>query len=502
MTAGLNQQVARFCQKHRLLAPDDSVVVAVSGGPDSLCLLHLLTTLAPEFGLTLIVAHLNHGLRGPAAQADETFVCDLAAAWGLPVQSESCNVPVLAAAHKLSVEEAARQARYAFLWRVAVAAGAAKIAVGHHADDQAETVLMHLLRGAGLAGLRGILPAVPVAGLRLPPALTPPPGHVTPQIIRPLLNTSRADIEAYCRDHGLQFRQDASNQDTTYFRNRLRHELLPYLESYNPGIRRILQRMAQVAAAEADLLNTMLAEAWPGVVLNETAEQIEFKRSAWLKLPPALQRSTLRRAVERLRHSLRDLSFEHIESALDLIHAGQTGSQATLLQGLQVNLAYDAFTVGEVNPAPAFTTPYLLPGQTLPVQLPGLTPLPECGWRLRATLLSPAQTPPERLAAAGPWEVYLDAAVVGPQPVLRTRQPGDLFCPFGLGGHQKKVNEFMIDQKIPAARRGHMPLLAANDRVLWVCGYRPDERGRVTAASRQVIHFIFEKQVGLTQLAR
>jgi tRNA(Ile)-lysidine synthase len=201
--------------RHRL-------VVAVSGGPDSLALLHLLSRRELHPAANLVVGHLNHQLR-PSAAADATFVAETAAAWGLECHTESVDVAGLARRDGLSLEEAGRGARYQFLARLAHAVGAAHVAAGHNADDQAETVLMHFLRGAGLSGLRGMRPAGPLPG---DPAIT---------LLRPFLTTGRAEIEAYCQEHGLAPLTDASNTDTTYFRNRLRHELLPYLAGYNPG---------------------------------------------------------------------------------------------------------------------------------------------------------------------------------------------------------------------------------------------------------------------------
>ena len=231
--------VRRYAERYALWSDGESVVVGVSGGPDSLCLLHLLRRLAPESHLTLHVAHLNHGLRGAEAEADAQAVAELAAGWGLPYTIGRADVPSLAAETRASIEEAARQARYDFLQGVARAAGAGTIAVGHNADDQAETVLMHFLRGSGLAGLRGMLPRTALGQGFL---------------ISPLLETPRDRVEAYCAAHGLQPRRDLSNADTTIYRNRLRHELLPLLEGYNPAIRQVLGHTAGVLAGDHEVV--------------------------------------------------------------------------------------------------------------------------------------------------------------------------------------------------------------------------------------------------------
>ena len=245
----------RFITRHDLLPRGSPVIVGVSGGADSLCLLHALHALAPDNEWRLHVAHLNHQLRGAEAQADADFVRDIAQHWGLPYTIESRDVAAFARHHKLSLEEAARQVRYGFLLDVAQAQHSDVIAVAHNADDQTESVLMHLLRGSGLAGLRGMLPKMRLEEYRI---LHPQSAIQNPKskiyLVRPLLEIPRSAIDEYCQQHDLHPRVDATNADTTYFRNRLRHELLPTLETYNPNIRSILRRTADVIAAEYEIL--------------------------------------------------------------------------------------------------------------------------------------------------------------------------------------------------------------------------------------------------------
>ena len=494
MTSRVTARVAEFCRKQALIQQGDKIVIGVSGGPDSLCLLHLLiNNLQAELALKLTIAHLNHQLRGVEAEADAAYVRDQAARWRVPLREKTSPVAVLAAQRKQSLEETARQVRYAFLWQVAAEVGAAKIAVGHNADDQVETVLMHFLRGTGLAGLRGMLPKVDIADLRLHPADQPARTATAPQLIRPLLEISRQEIEAYCQEHSLTPRQDYSNQDTTLFRNRLRHELLPYLENYNPNIRQVLQHTAQVVTADSEILEEQLRRNWDSVVKSESPQKIEFDLPQWLALPLALKRSTLRRAIQNLRRSLRDVNFEHIENAIAIVEQGGTGAKATLPQGLILTVSYDCFTIGPEHTPPElsrFDWPYLATNQRLPLNLPGVTALPHSNWQLKATLQS--KVDPSRLNQVGDWEAYLDADIVGEVAILRPRQPGDIFYPLGLAGRRQKINEYMINQKIPAEQRHFIPLLVAQHEVLWVCGYRPDERARIWPDTQRVLHLKFE----------
>lgn len=495
MRVDVAQQVRGFCQEHSLLSRKDHVVVGVSGGFDSLCLLHLLKSFSASLDLTLTVAHLNHQLRAGEAQHDEDFVRDVAVRWQLPVIVERQPVAELAAQRKQSIEEMARQVRYDFLYRVALEVRANKLAVGHNADDQVETVLMHFIRGAGLNGLRGMLPLTEIDYLHLVDD-TPAPDMPAPKLIRPLLETWRTEIEAYCLAQHLSPRLDLSNTDTTYFRNRLRHELIPYLETYNPNIKQVLGRTAKVVAAEVELLDKQVEQAWQAVVKNLFPGRIVFDLPAWSGLSLALKRATLRRAVQHLCHSLRDISFEHVEQAMEIIDRGETGAKATLPQGLTLTVSYQAFTVAaeEASAGPGDDMPGLAGDRAVQVTVPGTTPLPHTSWQLLAELAPSGAVPRWEAGQIDPWEAYLDADRVGSAPVLRPRRPGDTFQPLGLGGHRKKVNEFMIDEKIPASQRDHVPLLAAGDQILWICGYRLGERACIRPGTKRILHLRFERR--------
>jgi tRNA(Ile)-lysidine synthase len=485
----LFDQVRRAIEQSNLLSPGETVVVGVSGGPDSLCLLHVLCRLRTEYDLSLHVAHLHHGLRGADADADAEFVRALAVDWHLPCTVERLDVPALAREHGLAFEEAARRARYAFLSRVAAEVGALTIAVGHNADDQAETVLMHFIRGSGLTGQRGMLPKTPLTDYRL---LEFPnsqlPNSLTPNLIRPLLTIPRADIEAYCAAHGLHPRFDRSNLDTTYFRNWLRHEVIPLLEGHNPNLREVLRRSAEVMAGDYALLRSLLEETWPRVVLEEGAG-IVFDLEAWRALPLGLQRSTLREAIHRLRRSLRNINFVHVEDAVRLARDGTTGQQATLPQGLMLTVGYDRLTLADADaPAALPDWPLLEPGvDPLPVRVPGETPLPGLDWVLHAELLDRAALPAGWQTNADPWRVYLDAQAAAGGLWLRTRLPGDRFQPLGMEGRSVKLADFLTNQKVPQPARDRLPLLVGAAGILWVGGQRLDERCAVQSFTQSVL---------------
>ncbi len=445
------QSVRETIHRYGLTSPDDTLVVGVSGGPDSLCLLHTLQRLAPELGIALHVAHLNHGLRGADADDDSAFVADTARAWDLPVTVARADVASLAAQPGISTEEAARNARYSFLSRLAAELGAAAVAVGHNADDQAETVLMHFLRGSGLAGLRGMLPASPL--------LSNASSQAPLTLIRPLLFAPRADILAYCDEHDLKPRFDRSNEDTTFFRNRLRHELLPLLESYNPQIRRVLGATAAVAAADYDLLHTTTVTAFDALAQTTASNAIVFDLATWRAQPLALQRGLLRGAVQRLRGDLHNIGFVHVEQAVWTLRSGNAGARMTLPAGLEAVLGYTHFAVGETGvEIPVEGAPQLLVER---VRLHDASALAAAlpGWQVETRLLSPEKLPAGWLDNSDPWLAFLDADALGADPALRVRRAGDRFQPLGMAGSSKLLAEFFTNVRTPS--RGTRPLATA-----------------------------------------
>ena len=477
---------------HGLLRRGEPVVVGVSGGADSLCLLHLLCRLTSEYELSLHVAHLNHCLRGDESDADADFVREVATDWGLPCTVERVQVLSVAEQHGLSVEEAARRARYSFLGRVAQVVGSRRVAVGHNADDQAETILMHWLRGSGLAGLRGMLPSISLAEYRLFEGSTP--SHVAEVcLVRPLLEVTREQIESYCEHYGLEARFDRSNLDTTYFRNWLRHEVLPLLATHNPNVKEVLRRSAQVIADDYALLRSLLAESWPGLVLEDAPERIVFDLERWRALPTSLQRSTIREAVHRLRYSLRDISFLHVENAMRVARNGATGDRSTLPDGLMLAVAYDRMLIGEAPVLPRTPDWPLLPAgsQGLAVRVPGRTELPGSEWVLETQLLEATHLSAAWASNPVPWTEVLDAELAGRDLWLRTRAPGDQFHPLGMQGHTVKLGDFLTNEKVPRHVRDCLPLLVREQAIVWVCGLRLDERFRVRDQTTQVLALAF-----------
>lgn len=443
----LLKKVQKTITRFGMLSPGERVVVAVSGGPDSMVLLHLLCLLQEPLALRLHVAHLDHGLRGEEGERDAEFVKGWAERWGLPSTIGRVEVRKT----KGSLQEAARRARYRFLEEVAKKVGASRIALGHTQDDLAETVLINLMRGAGLKGLAGIPPAW------------------EGWIIRPLIETSRQEVLAYAESQGVPFVVDASNLSGRYLRNRIRLKLLPTLAGYNPRIVETLARAALILREEDAYLST-LAEAALSSLLK--GEEMALPIPALQGLPPALKRRVLREAFFRV--SGLSLSWGKTLALEGLL---QAPSGRLSLPGGVVALREGGRLIFARKEAPeGVEAVYRLSGTDK-------AELPAFGLRLHFTLL-----PKEAcdLTAASPFCAFFNAEKMQGPLCVRAWWPGDRFFPLGLGG-SKKLQDFFVDLKIPRWRRCSIPLLLSGDQIAWVVGMRIDDRFKVTQETREVL---------------
>jgi tRNA(Ile)-lysidine synthase len=491
----LLERVEAYIEEHALLPESGEVVVAVSGGANSLCLLHVLHRLCGPgkrfAGVRLRVAHLNHRLRQEAGTEAE-FVARVASEWGLPVTIGEVDVPALARREGRSLEEAAREARYRFLRQVA---RGQPIAVAHHADDQVETLLLHLLRGGGLTGMVGMQPR-------------------QQDILRPLLTVTHAETVTYCREHGLATLEDASNADPRFLRNRVRHELLPLLESFNPGIRATLLRNAEVAQVDVQWIEQQVSDYWPQVVLAEQDQGITLDVKQLLALPLSLQRHLLRRVTARLCGGQSPLELRHYRLIEQLLQResvpgqaqAETGKVLDLPCGLRLVSHFRTATFERLSQQNArkemADAPAVPPSVHLPV--PGRVAVPGTAFMAVAeTLPDELLTTVREALAREDWAtvwrllpstrytVYIDADSAGSSLMVRTRRAGDRIRPPGMA-HEKKIKDMLIDRHIPRAERDRIPLFFSSSHCLWLAGIALDDRVRLTRDTRHILRLSIE----------
>ena len=424
------QQVAATISRHNMLAPDGRVVVAVSGGPDSVCLLHVLR----ELKIRVVgIAHVNHKLRGEDSEADERFVGAMAREMELPFHS------TVALCGEGNLEQTARRARRAFFQDLIGRGLADRIALGHTRDDQAETVLFRMLRGSGLAGLAGILP-VTAEGL-----------------IRPLLGVTREEVQAFLRERGIPWRDDSSNQETRFARNRIRHELLPSLKGdWNPRLVEGLAHMADLAYEEERW--------WAGAIaglakelLRVSTGAVEISTKELARLPRATARRLTRHAIRQVKGSLHGVQFSHIENVLELPEAGGKAQ----LPGVHAIRSFDWLRLAVPGQAPQNP----LDGE---VAVPGSRLAPDGNSMICLDLIRVRQ----RADACATLRSELYFAAIPERLVLRGWKPGDRYCPVGHT-HDRKLKELFQRERIPSWRRPFWPILCCGDKILWARDFGP-----------------------------
>ncbi len=454
-----------------LLKPTSVITAALSGGADSLALFLALHDLADKHGFKLRAAHINHGLRLAESDADAEFVAGICAQLGVPLALDKVDVAGMRARRRLSWEQAARIARYDFLTRVAMETGSSALALGHTSDDQAETVLLHLLRGTGIRGLKGMLP---LSNWRT--------AHGSATLVRPLLNVSRQETEAYCLEHGLIPRLDSSNLEERFTRNRIRRKLIPHLEEFNPSVKKSLLRLARTVAQDVAYLEQQAASAWSSLAVVEP-DGIRLDRHAFKALHPSLQAHVLHRAYAQTAGEASDLSMAQIEAMKELAGKG-AGRSLSLHGGVRFGTSYEEILLTE-KPASLSSRP--LDETTLRVH--GETRAGD--WRVAVRLLEGRNRPPD-MKHDNPYCAYLSLNALGEELKVRSRLPGDRFQPLGLP-YEKSLKEFMIDAHIPKSHRKGTPLLMANNRVAWVVGWRIADWARVTPETEVVLEVSFHK---------
>ena len=441
---------------------DRTILAAVSGGPDSMAMLHMLKALGDELGFPVIAAHVNHKLRGAEADAEAELVRRTAESWGVPCVVGEIDMPAHLARTGGNAQAAARRLRYEFLRRAALERGAPVLATAHHADDQAETVLMRLMHGTGPGGLAGIAEHRVEEGLEL---------------IRPLLRISKAEILQYCERNGVPYATDSSNLNTRYFRNAVRLEVLPFLERYSPAVRSSLARLAEIAAAEDDYLQRAAREAFATLVRPE-GDGWAADRRGFCKLHLALQRRLIKLILNCLANRGIPVDFDRVEDILAAAVAdAPTVTRMDLGGGAVWLREYDRMVFASAAEA-ATTFCHVVPFPDTEIEVP------EAGLVFRFQTL-PA--PVEGDFGGDRRTAWFDLSELKFPLRLRSREKGDRMEPFGLGG-SKKVQDIFVDAKIPRSRRDRTPLLADGDgRILWIPGVCRSRHAPVAAGTARVL---------------
>jgi len=467
----ISERILSSLVRDCLWTPDKSLVVGVSGGADSLCLARCLW----EAGVRFAAAHLDHGLR-PSSAGEAEQVGALMASWNVPFVSRRIDVRAFAREHKLGLEEAARQCRYRFLLQIAQEQDAQAVAVGHTSDDQVETILMHFIRGSGINGLRGIQARAVLAEF-----------HPSLPIIRPMLTINRAETEAYCAEHHLAYIVDESNADTSFFRNRLRHQIIPALEAANPAFRRVITRNARVMQADAELLAELEQQAWRDCLREQSVERIALDARVFNGLAVGLQRRVLLQAVACLRPELRDVGLEVLERALTGLHGDQTRFDFTA--GLEIHRHQGVIMLMPRNSQLAFSQyPQLQRAERFTLSLDAALPLAQ-GWELRAEMVSAKAY--KKISAEerrSPDHAWLNPADLNLPLEARPARPGERWSPLGMPGKSQKLSDFFVNQKIPQPTRALWPLVLCEGSLLWVAGLRISQAWRLIGDEPEILH--------------
>ena len=452
-------KVKATVERYRMLQKGDRVIVGVSGGVDSVVLLHILMALRDEYDLSLVIAHLDHGIRGEESRREADFVRDLAQGLDLPFETTVADVPALARGERISLQEAARKARYDFYERVRKKYNGQKVAMGQTADDQAETVLIRVIRGAGLRGLKGIPPVR---------------GGV---YIRPLIETSREEVERLASEEGLSHVIDSSNIKDIYLRNKVRHDLIPHLErKYNPNIRVGLTRMASILSREDDYLDRKAEEVMAGLIKGD-GQEVSLDIAGLKAFHEAIWFRVLQKTLARLLGGdLRSIKTVHLDGICRLLTHPAPNKVLCLPDGIYAEKHYTKLFIRRGRPPAVFPFEYI-------VEVPGVTIVEVLGKKLVTRIEAAKRGIPMDL---DPSIAFLDDDKLIHPLTLRSFEKGDRFVPLGMKGH-KKLKDFFIDSKVPKALRRRIPLLISGGTIVWVVGYRVNECFKLTETSKRIL---------------
>jgi len=467
-------------KNHRMFEPKDSVLVGVSGGPDSVALLHVLLKISSGLSLTLGVAHLNHGIRSSDSDRDAEFVASLAGKFKLPFYIKKKDVLSYKKHHKLSLEEAGRRVRYEFFHQIAGENKYNKIALGHQGNDNAELVLMYLFRGSGPVGISGIPPVrdnLSQYGI----------------IVRPFLGLTRHEIMDYLAVKKLEYVIDTSNEDTKFLRNKVRSKLIPLIkESYNPRIIETVNRLSSIIRSDEEWIEDIITPFYEDILLYSKEKEIVLSIPKLVRIHIAPKRRVIRRAIENTKGDLRRITFSHIASVIKLLERVPAFGSLDLPGSITVTRKEDTLYITSGEKVRSKTGPDLQnierPLFEYTIHKPGSSPeslcIKETGSRLRFSVISPKNI--TDIQSAGQQVAFFDMSKLVFPLVVRNFRHGDRFTPFGMIGSQK-LKKYFINNKISRTKRANCPVLLSANKIIWVVGHRQDEFGKVTQSTENVL---------------
>ncbi|MDI6800098.1 MAG: tRNA lysidine(34) synthetase TilS [Actinomycetota bacterium] len=465
LQSSLKDKVFLTIERFEMILPGDLVMVAVSGGVDSVVLLNILLELKADLGIELCLFHLDHMLRGEESKADAKFVQDLAKGKGLAIETCEFDVAAFAKERGLSIEEAAREVRYNFMTKAAQKMGAQKVALGHSADDRVETFFINLIRGSGLKGLSSIGPKRGI-------------------FIRPLIEILRRDIEAYAKERGLRFRLDLSNLDQTFLRNRVRAELIPLLETYNPNLKEVILGNIEVIMGDEALLSELAKIEFERLaVLSEGMAALPFAAAKELKKP--IRSRVIRLAVELVKGDLKAIEKDHIEGMFDL----KEGI-------LRRDLPWGVVIMKEGENLIIIEKGLLAPAEKVEFELKAEDGALATGldFEFKSSIIEFAKGSLSLLAVAREESkakseiplAHLDADLLEKSLVIRNWRFGDRFRPLNMAGF-KKLSDFFVDIKLARRLRDRVPIVTSGGEIIWVVGLRLDDRFKITDNTKRML---------------
>ncbi len=467
----VQRTVDQTLRTHRMIQNGEAVLVAVSGGADSVALACILLELAPKYSLRMAIAHLNHCLRQSESDRDETFVAALAKQLELPFYVGREDVRRFQQRHRLSPEEAARQVRYRFLDAIAAKHGYGKIALGHHGDDNAELVLMNLLRGSGPLGLSGISPVR------------------DNKIVRPLINLRRSEIMDYVAAKNLDYVTDSSNRDLKYHRNKIRARLLPELESaYNPKLIDSLNRLTAIMGAEEEWIEDLIHPLFEQAIVFKEKNKLGLSIVELNQQPLAVRRRLIRKAIRWAKGNLRRIAFAHVESVCQLAHIGPTSGMLDLPDRIRIRRDRNVLAISKegINLRRLDRTALLAAARDYeyPLAGPGKIFVEEADVHMR--FIEVSEAPSLDLQPSGHRVAFFDMDKIRFPLVIRNFRPGDRFWPLGASGNQK-LKKYFIDHKVSRIERARCPIVLSRNKIIWIAGHRLDNAVRIGPQTRRVL---------------